>query len=194
MGGWMSWADWILLVAMPWVGAVSKKAKAKRAAPKKKTKSTQARARAKVTRRASRPARRVTRAPAAPTRGRTVTVAVVTPPSPQPSAPVPPAQPSRPIGRAILISPEHEKWVDSLHPTFRWLSVGGATRYEIIWGEDPTLTTHHTMHSIATEATVPLESPLQPGKTYYWRVRGGNERGWSPWSEVHSFRVLEEIL
>ncbi|MCX7839800.1 MAG: fibronectin type III domain-containing protein [Anaerolineae bacterium] len=189
----MSWADWILLATIPWVGAMSKKSKTQRATPKKKTKSTQARARAKVTRRASRPARRVTRAQAAPTRGRTVTVSVVTSPPPQPSVAVPPIQPARPIGRAILIAPENEKWVDSVHPTFRWLSVGGATRYEIIWGEDPTLTMHHTLHSIATEATVPLESPLQPGKTYYWRVRGGNEVGWSPWSEVHSFRVLEEI-
>lgn len=190
----MSWADWIWLAAAPWVGAVSKKPK--RAAPKRKSqRARSARSRAKkVTRRASRPARRVTRAPAAPARGRTVTVAVVTSPPPQPSVPAPPSQPARPIGRAILISPENEKWVDSLHPTFRWLSVGGATRYEIIWGEDPTLTTHHTLQSIATEATVPLESPLQPGKTYYWRVRGGNASGWSPWSEVHSFRVLEEIL
>lgn len=191
----MSWADWIWLAAMPWVGAISKKVKAQRATPKKKRKSTQARSRAKkVTRRAARSARRVTRPQVAPARGRTVTVSVVSQPPPQPSAPVPPAQPARPIGRAILISPENEKWVDSLHPTFRWLSVGGATRYEIIWGEDPTLTTHHTLQSIATEATVPLESPLQPGKTYYWRVRGGNEVGWSPWSEIHSFRVPEEIL
>lgn len=198
----MSWVDWIWLAAMPLLGAVSKKAKrpvSKKTSSPARSRTSRASTRARkakrapVTRRAARSARRVTRPQAAPARGRTATVSVVVP-SPPPSAPVPPTQPSRPIGRAILISPENEKWVDSRHPTFRWLSVGGATRYEIIWSEDPTLTTHHTLHSIATEATVPLESPLQPGKTYYWRVRGGNEVGWSPWSEVHSFRVLEEIL
>jgi hypothetical protein len=97
------------------------------------------------------------------------------------------------MGRARLISPENEKLVDSLHPTFRWLSIGGATRYQVVWGEDPTLSVSNTLQSIATEATVPLESPLQPGKTYYWRVRGGNASGWSPWSETYSFRVLEEL-
>ena len=191
----MSWVDWIWLAVAPWVGAVSKKTK--RATPKKKSKSARpARVRAdkKVTRRAGRSARRVTRPQVTLAHGRTVTAPVVPQPPPQPSAPVASVQPACPIGRAILISPENEKWVDSLHPTFRWLSVGGATRYEIVWGEDPTLTTHHTLQSIATEATVPLESPLQPGKTYYWRVRGGNESGWSPWSEIHSFRVPEELL
>ena len=41
-----------------------------------------------------------------------------------------------PTARAILISPENGRYVDNLNPSFRWLSVGGATRYEIAWGED----------------------------------------------------------
>ncbi len=44
----------------------------------------------------------------------------------------------------------------------------------------------------ATEATVPVEKPLIVGAIYYWRVRGGNDAGWGPWSPVSSFRVLEE--
>jgi len=190
MGRLMSGTDWILLVAMPLLGAVSKKKSRAKRTVSRKARTRRTRARTSVTRRATRSARRVTRAPAAPTRVH-LTVSVPTPP-PLPTVP-PPTQPSRPIGRAILISPGNEKVVDSLHPTFRWLSVGGATHYEIVWGEDPALTTPHRLMSIATEAAVPLEDPLQPGKTYYWRVRGGNESGWSPWSETGSFRVLEEI-
>jgi hypothetical protein len=91
-----------------------------------------------------------------------------------------------------LLAPENEKYVDSFHPTFRWLSIGGATRYEIVWSEEPGLGKHHTLFSIATEATVPAEEPLQIGATYYWRVRGENESGASPWSDTFSFRVLEE--
>ena len=113
--------------------------------------------------------------------------------TPKPVEPEPPPKPVRPIGRAILLSPENEKFVDNFHPTFRWLSVGGATRYEVAWGEELTLTASHTLLSIATEATVPVEKSLQLGGTYYWHVRGGNESGWGPWSAIASFHVLEEI-
>ncbi len=82
--------------------------------------------------------------------------------------------------------------MESLHPTFRWLSVGGATKYEVQWGEDQTLTSKYSAISLATEATVPVEKPLRVGAVYYWRVRGGNDAGWGPWSPVSSLRVLEE--
>jgi hypothetical protein len=113
--------------------------------------------------------------------------------APKPVEPEPPPKPVPPIGRAILLSPENEKFVDNFHPTFRWLSVGGATRYEVAWGEESTLMASHTLLSIATEATVPVEKSLRLGVTYYWRVRGGNESGWGPWSAIASFHVLEEI-
>lgn len=109
---------------------------------------------------------------------------------PAPAEPLP--KPVPPTGRAILLAPENQKFSDSLHPTFRWLSVGGATRYETAWSEDSHFTQSHQVISIATEATVPVEKPLRLGGTYYWRVRGGNESGWGPWSATSSFRVLEE--
>jgi hypothetical protein len=103
----------------------------------------------------------------------------------------PVVKPAPPTGRAILISPENDKFADSVHPTFRWLSVGGATRYEVAWSDSPDWSQSHSIISIATEATVPVEKPLRLGVTYYWRVRGGNESGWGPWSSSASFRVLE---
>ncbi len=104
--------------------------------------------------------------------------------------PLPPPVP--PIGRAILLVPKDATYVESLHPTFRWLSVGGSTKYEVQWGEDQTLATKYTSISLATETTIPVEKPLHVGALYYWRVRGGNEAGWGPWSPISSFRVLEE--
>ncbi len=101
-------------------------------------------------------------------------------------------KPPAPIGRAIPLLPENEKYVDSVHPTFRWLSVGSATRYEIQWSEDPNLSNSYSIMSVATEVTIPVEKPLRVGPTYYWRVRGGNESGWGPWSSTSSFHVLEE--
>ena len=102
------------------------------------------------------------------------------------------AIPVAPFGRAILLVPKDGTYVDSFHPTFRWLSVGSATRYEVQWGEDTTFGNKHGTVSLATEATVPVEKPLQVGPMYYWRVRGGNDGGWGPWSPTGSFRVLEE--
>lgn len=103
-----------------------------------------------------------------------------------------PARPVAPTGRAILITPENEKFADSIHPTFRWLSVGSATRYEVAWSETPDFAPSYSVISIATEATVPVEKPLRIGATYYWHVRGGNDGGWGPWSSNASFRALEE--
>jgi len=101
-------------------------------------------------------------------------------------------KPNAPFGRAILLVPKDGTYVDSFHPTFRWLSVGGATRYEVQWGEDATLATKYGTVSLATESTVPVEKPLRVGAIYYWHVRGGNDGGWGPWSPISSFRVLEE--
>lgn len=101
-------------------------------------------------------------------------------------------KPVAPMGRAILLSPENGKHADSVNPKFRWLSVGGATRYEVTWSDKPDLSSSHVVTSIATEAAVPVEKPLRLGVIYYWRVRGGNEGGWGPWSSTASFSVLEE--
>lgn len=121
----------------------------------------------------------------------------VEPPKPTPNTvkqvvAEPQPKPLAPTGRAILLLPENDKFTDNVHPTFRWLSVGGAARYEIAWSEDAALSTSHSIFSIATEATVPVEKPLRLGGTYFWRVRGGNEGGWGPWSAIASFRVLDE--
>lgn len=115
------------------------------------------------------------------------------PASPPPPKPLPvEPRPVAPTGRAILLAPARGQYADSVYPKFRWLSVGGATRYQVAWSEDANFTTGHMVTSIATEATVPVEKPLRANVTYYWRVRGGNDAGWGPWSPAASFRVLEE--
>lgn len=101
-------------------------------------------------------------------------------------------KPVAPTGRAILLAPENGKYADGVYPKFRWLSVGGATRYEVAWSEGPSFSEGHSVISVATEAAVPVEKPLRVGVVYYWRVRGGNEGGWGLWSPPVSFRVLEE--
>ncbi len=114
-------------------------------------------------------------------------------PAPKAAAlPVEPVPTVAPVGRPILLLPEQGKYADSVNPKFRWLSVGGATRYQVEWGQDPSMANSHTAISMATEAAVPVEKPLTVAEMYYWRARGGNEAGWGPWSMVGSFSVLEE--
>jgi hypothetical protein len=159
----------------------------------------------KIKRTSKRPAQRATSRKSAPRAGDKKNVKAPlkkqarAAPKPPPPAPKieeeePFVPPVAPIGRAILLVPEPKEGssVESLHPTFRWLSVGSATRYEVQWGEDATLATKYASISLSTEATVPLEKPLSVGSIYYWRVRGGNDGGWGPWSPTASFRVLEE--
>jgi hypothetical protein len=189
---------WLLLIATPLFAAVKagRKKQSKKPA-KKKIKFVRACAtslRAKKADWRARPAtRKHEKRKQGAARGRPLTPQKPATPKPAPTATIePPPKPVAPTGRAILLSPENEKYADSVHPIFRWLSVGGATRYEIAWSEDANFATGHSVFSIATEATVPVEKPLRVGATYYWRVRGGNESGWGPWSFVASFRVLEE--
>ena len=195
--------DWILGAAYPFVLAASKskrklvKKMVKRPAPAKRSRAKRPEVKRTRAKKTARPSKRsphqVARGKPMAARARpplqpSVTPAVALKPvEPEPPKPVPP------IGRAILLSPENEKFVDNFHPTFRWLSVGGATRYEVAWSEESALTVSNTLLSIATEATVPVEKSLHLGMTYYWRVRGGNESGWGPWSAIASFHVLEEI-
>lgn len=190
-----------LLWLMAPLFAAAAASRKKRGVKPAKKKSRPAAARSPKSRRAEKPARRAARAlvrktlarrnkgalrgrPAPPTKP-TPKAAVTEPAEPLPK-PVPP------VGRPILLSPEQGKYADSLNPKFRWLSVGGATRYEVSWGHDPNLANAYTVISVATEAAVPVEKPLSVGVTYYWRARGGNVAGWGPWSNVGSFSVLEE--
>ncbi len=190
-----------LLLASPllFAAATSKKpdktkraprvAPTRKSAPTKKTRAAPKReapkAESKVKGRAAKPERRG----AAPTKSQ--------PPPPtknelaQTKAVEPAVKPPAPTGRPLLLTPENGKYSDSVYPKFRWLSVGGANRYDVMWSEHPDLTDAESITSIATEAAVPVETPLRVGATYYWRVRGGNAGGWGPWSALSSFQVLE---
>jgi hypothetical protein len=171
-----------------------KKRHAKPAKSIRRAKRTAKPKRAKEPRRAAPPANRnkVHTKPGA-ARGRPAPPPKAPPKVVLPPKPVePPPKPVQPVGRPILLTPEQGKYADSINPRFRWLSVGGATRYEVNWGQDQNLANAYTVISISTEAGVPVEKPLTVGMTYYWRARGGNEAGWGPWSNIGSFGVLEE--
>lgn len=197
--------DTVIVLATPLLAAVKKKTKPKRAAARHNRKRAPAKkparrtavkrpARAAVAKRGARAKKTAGRAGArSGGRAGTGTATGTRAPAAPPARPAPPRpKPVPPTGRAILLAPENGKFADSLRPKFRWLSVGGATRYEVAWSDEDDFSDSQTIVSIATEAAVPDEEPLSIGTNYYWRVRGGNESGWGPWSPASSFQVLEE--
>lgn len=188
----------LLTLGAPLLAAVpSRKSKSAKKTAKKKAKPVRAKKTAKPVARKSARKAAAHGKKAPPVKKQAANAAAKHPAQPTPvklDETEPVQKPVAPTGRAILLSPENDKFADNLHPTFRWLSVGGAARYEVVWSEESNWAQAHPVISIATEAAVPIEKPLRVGATYYWRVRGGNEGGWGPWSSVSSFRVLDEAL
>lgn len=111
------------------------------------------------------------------------------------AAPAPPAPPVRaPVYAPPLFSPKAGQPVDSLTPSFRWFYVGGATRYEVEWSKDSQFGRGRTSSIVSSQTAIALdlEHALEPGATYAWRVRGGNDAGWGPWSSAESFRAPDK--
>lgn len=102
---------------------------------------------------------------------------------PAPPAPPPPA----PIQAPTLFSPGAGESTETLTPSFRWFYVGAASHYQLVWSPDVHFHKAHILLTNQTAASLPPEQALTPDTTYSWRVRGGNEGGWGPWSATRSF-------
>ena len=105
------------------------------------------------------------------------------------SEPVPP--PAAPVRAPALFSPPHGEFAESLTPSFRWFYVGSASHYELVWSLDSHFHKAHILLTNQTAASLPPEQSLVPGTAYVWRVRGGNEGGWGPWSATRTFTTPE---
>lgn len=71
--------------------------------------------------------------------------------------------------------------------------VGGATRYEVEWSPDAHFGRGHSITLVSTQTAITLDeaNQLKPGLQYRWRVRGGNDAGWGPWSPPETFVAPE---
>ncbi len=78
-------------------------------------------------------------------------------------------------------------------PLLTWDSVEGATFYEVHLARDAkfVLDSIPTMISDSTSLTL---SELEPGTTYYWRARAGDEKGMSAWSKPFRFITKKDEL
>ncbi len=174
----------VALLGAPFVLAVTKKkpARAKRAAKPVHAKPVP-RARAKKS---------TKRAASAPASKKGVPVQAEESPKPVEPPPPPPPPPAAPLQAPGLFSPPSGESAESLTPSFRWFYVGGASHYQLVWSHDANFHRQHILLTNQTAASLPPEQALEPETTYVWRVRGGNEGGWGPWSVIRSFRTPEK--
>ncbi len=173
----------VALMSAPLLLAVSKKkpAKAKRGRPPTKTS-------------AKTPAKASKRAPAKPGRKQQlVSASQKAPPEPEPvveAEPMPPPPPPvPPVQTPQLFSPGNGEVADSVAVGFRWLYVGGASLYQLMWSTEPQFRKPRSLLTSQTAATLPPEEALEPATNVFWRVRAGNEGGWGPWSATRTFRT-----
>lgn len=112
-----------------------------------------------------------------------------------PLAQMPTPKNEPPIGAPNILLPKGGSTVASLTPSLRWMYVGGATRYEIEWSHDNLFGRGHRSALISAQTAITLDDAhaLKSGTAYQWRVRGGNDSGWGPWSNAESFRAPDKL-
>lgn len=84
-------------------------------------------------------------------------------------------------GSFLLSAPIQQAVVDSLTPTYRWTPSANASNYLLQIFDNPEYT-HPMIYADFVEGTraKPLIS-LEPGQTYYWRVRARSAAGETSW-------------
>lgn len=95
------------------------------------------------------------------------------------------AIPAAPTVAPTLLSPDNEFRLPSIQVTATWTPVPGADRYDVHMSTS-TQFFSSTVRTTVADTTWSGASFVQ-NRRYYWRVRAGNDGGWSPWSAVRSF-------
>lgn len=133
--------------------------------------------------------------PEAPLKKKPPSITITRPEATRPPVVIPPPRPlEAPIGAPSILLPKGGAPIGSLTPILRWMYVGGATRYEVEWSHDAHFGRGHSTLVESAQTAITLESPndLKPNANYKWRVRGGNDAGWGPWSPPESFKSPEK--
>jgi len=108
--------------------------------------------------------------------GPTETDILLVPLNPRPPAPV-------------TVYPPHDTTINENMLEFTWNSSPYAAHYllEIYYGDEPGDPVY--IDSAVTDTTFAYPTALADS-SYVWRVKGGNENGWGPYSELWSFIIL----
>ena len=94
-------------------------------------------------------------------------------------------------GVVTRISPTNGATGISLNPTLTWQATDGANKYQLaVWvsGESP-IVDNEELGNVTEYAL----SNLDPGKTYNWNIRAGNDAGWGNWTGAWTFTTESAI-
>lgn len=123
-------------------------------------------------------------------------ITITRPEQTRPPVVLPPPRPlEAPIGAPSILVPKAGLPIASLTPILRWMYVGGADRYEVEWSHEAHFGRGKSITLVSTQTAIELDAAneLKPGTMYKWRVRGGNDAGWGPWSSPESFRSPDKL-
>ena len=88
----------------------------------------------------------------------------------------------------ILLSPADESVnIPYTSTNVQWNASSGAVTYQYQYSTNANFETG--VHSFVTSMLSGTFTGLYPHTTYYWRVRGANANGYSPWSQIWEFKT-----
>lgn len=92
----------------------------------------------------------------------------------------------------VLVSPSNNSTNIAL-PTvnFTWNASTGATSYEYEYADNSSF--NNSVYGTASSLSH-ISGTLLATTTYYWRVRGSNGNGYSPWSSTWNFKTIVQFL
>lgn len=95
------------------------------------------------------------------------------------------AVPDAPTAAPVLLGPPTGERLSGLNAALSWTAVDRADRYELQISLTSNFLSSHIRTSIPD--TVFASEQFAENRRYHWRVRGGNDGGWGPWSASRNF-------
>lgn len=95
--------------------------------------------------------------------------------------------------QVVTTAPANNQTGVALLPDLSWQAATGAAAYKVQVATD-NLFTNIVVDKTVSSLTYKVESALNVGTNYFWRVRGSNATGDGPWSTVQTFITIQQIL
>lgn len=88
-----------------------------------------------------------------------------------------------------LDTPVNNKIKEQLKPTFKWRSVQDATKYNLQISTDSLFGNSSIVDTAITGTSLFYTKGLADNTTFYWRVRAGDDKGYSNWTKFNFFQT-----
>jgi len=89
-----------------------------------------------------------------------------------------------------LDTPINNKIKEQLKPTFKWRSVQDATKYNLQLSADSVFGNTNIVDTTISGVSLFYSKGLADNTTFFWRVRAGDDKGFSNWSNPNRFQTF----